>query len=175
LPNGARLAEPPAEILVSADWKLCVEQCLESAATARGSAKRGWSAAAYERLMGSAVDFSWRTQFIAPNQLIESRPDGFTILQVLPSAAGRSLLRTHSYTVCAAARPAIALKYLASRMRPQRPRSMIATAESTQRGLAVFGYQTAPGAVSAPETEAFRQYLIARIPVLARERPPAEP
>ena len=125
--------------------------------------------------MGSAVDFSWRTQFIAPNQLIESRPDGFTILQVLPSAAGRSLLRTHSYTVCAAARPAIALKYLASRMRPQRPRSMIATAESTQRGLAVFGYQTAPGAVSAPETEAFRQYLIARIPVLARERPPAEP
>jgi TetR/AcrR family transcriptional regulator, transcriptional repressor of bet genes len=175
LPSGSRLSEPPTEVLISADWKLIVEQCLESAAAARGSARRGWSAAAYERLLGSAVDFGWRAQFIAPNHLIESRPDGFTVLQVLPSAPGRCLLRTHQYTVCAATRPATVLRYLASRLRQQRPRSMLAIAESTQKGLAVFGYQTADAAVGAPETAAFRQYLITRIPALARDRPPAEP
>jgi hypothetical protein len=52
---------------------------------------------------------------------------------------------------------------------------MIAIAESTQKGLAVFGYQAAEAAVGAPETVAFRQSLIARIPALARDRPPAEP
>jgi hypothetical protein len=121
------------------------------------------------------VNFGWRAQFIAPNHLIESRPDGFTILQVLPSVPGRCLLRTHHYSVCAAARTATAMQYLASRLRQQRPRSMIAIAESTQKGLAVFGYQTAQGAAAAPETAAFRHYLIARIPALARDRPPAEP
>lgn len=175
LPSGSRLSQPPTATLISADWKLLVEQCLESAAAARGNARRGWSAAAYERLMGSAVDFGWRAQFIAPNHLLESRPDGFTILQVLPSAPGRCLLRTHHYTVCAASRPAAAVRYLASRLRQQRPRSMIAMAESTQKGLTVFGYQAAEAAVGAPETVAFRQYLIARIPALARDRPPAEP
>ena len=175
LPSGSRLSQPPTETLISADWKLLVEQCLESAAAARGNARRGWSAAAYERVMGSAVDFGWRAQFIAPNHLIESRPDGFTILQVLPSVPGRCLLRRHNYTVCAAARTATAMQYLASRLRQQRPRSMIAIAESTQKGLAVFGNQTAQGAVGAPETAAFRQYLIARIAALARDRPPAEP
>jgi TetR/AcrR family transcriptional regulator, transcriptional repressor of bet genes len=175
LPGGSSLSGAPTEILIAADWKLLVEQCLETAAAARGNPRRGWSAVAYERLMGSAVDFGWRAQFIAPNHLVESRPDGFTILQVLPSAPGRCLLRTHRYTVCAGTRPATALQYLASRLRQQRPRSMMAIAESTQKGLAVFGYQAAEAAVSASETAAFRQYLIARIPALARDRPPAEP
>jgi hypothetical protein len=94
---------------------------------------------------------------------------------VLPSVPGRCLLRTHHYTVCAGARTATAMQQLASRLRQQRPRSMIAIAESTQKGLAVFGYQTAQGAVGAPESAAFREYLIARIPALARDRPPAEP
>ena len=175
LPSSSRLSQPPTETLISADWKLLVEQWLETAAAARGSARRGWSAAAYERLMGSAVDFGWRAQFIAPNHLIELRPDGFTMLQLLPSVPGRSLLRTHHYTVCAATRPATAMQYLASRLRQQRPRSMIAIAESTQKGLSVSGSQAAEAAIGAPETAAFRQYLTARIPALARDRPPAEP
>jgi hypothetical protein len=82
------------------------------------------------------------------------------------------VLRTHRYTLCAAARPAAALQYLAARLRPQRSRSMIAVAESTQKGLVVLGDQAAQGTGSAPETTAFRHYLIARVPALASDRPP---
>jgi TetR/AcrR family transcriptional repressor of bet genes len=175
LPSGSRLGGPPTEAVISADWKLLVEQCLEAAAAAPHGATRGWSARLYERLLGSAADFGWRTRIVVPNHLLELRPDGVTILQVLPSAPGRCLLRTHHYTLCAAHRPAAALQYLASRLRPQRPRSMVAIAESTQKGLLVFGYQGSPGANGVPEVTAFRQHLLARIPALAGERPPADP
>jgi TetR/AcrR family transcriptional repressor of bet genes len=175
LPSGARLSEPPTEVLIAADWKLLVEQCLESAAAARHDVSRGWSAGLYERLLESAVDFGWRARIVPPNQLIELRPDGFTILQALPRAPGCSLLRTHRYTQCAAPRPAAALQYLASRLRPLWPRSMIAVAESTQKGLVVFGYQGSQGAKDVPEVTSFRQYLITRIPALGGVRPPANP
>jgi len=175
LPSGSRLAGPPIEVLISADWKLLVEQCLEAAAAAPHSETRGWSAGLYERLLESAADTHWRTRIVMPNHLLELRPDGVTILQVLPSAPGRCLLRTHRYTLCEARRPAAALQYLASRLRPQRPRSMIAIAESTQKGLLVFGYQGSRGANGVPEVTAFRQYLLARIPALAGEWPPAGP
>ncbi|HWW30478.1 MAG TPA: TetR family transcriptional regulator C-terminal domain-containing protein [Steroidobacteraceae bacterium] len=174
-PSGSRLSGPPTEVHISADWKLLVEQCLESAAAARHDVSGGWSAGVYERLLGSAVDFGWRARIVLPNHLIEFRPDGFTLLQVLPSAPGHCLLRTHRYTVCETTRPAAALQFLASRLHPRWPRSMIAIAESTQKGLAVFGYQGSQGAVSVPEVTAFRQYLIARIPALAGDRPPADP
>jgi phenylpropionate dioxygenase-like ring-hydroxylating dioxygenase large terminal subunit len=173
LPGGSRLLSPPGEAVISADWKLLVEQCLESAAAAPEVAGRGWSAAAYGRVLGSAVEFGWRARFVTPNHLIESRPDGFTILQVLPRAPGRCLLRMHRYTLCAESRPAAALQYLAARLRPQRSRSMIAVAESTQKGLVVLGYQAAQGVGSAPEATAFRHHLIARVPALASDRPPA--
>ncbi|MGO9933864.1 MAG: TetR family transcriptional regulator C-terminal domain-containing protein [Steroidobacteraceae bacterium] len=172
LPNGARFCGPPTESLIAADWKLLVEQCLESAAAALDGATGGWSAGLYERMSGSVADFGWRTRIVPPNHLIESRPDGFTILQVLPGAPGRCLLRTYHFTVCAADRPAAALQYLASRLRPQRRRSMIAIAESTQKGLAICGYQAAQDAVSVPEVAAFRQYLAARVPAMACDRPP---
>jgi TetR/AcrR family transcriptional regulator, transcriptional repressor of bet genes len=175
LPGGSRLSGPPSEAVIAADWKLLVEQCLESAAAAPEVGRRGWSRTAYARLLGSAVKFDWRARFVAPNHLIESRPDGFTILQVLPRAPGRCVLRAHHYSFCAANRPAAALQYLAARLRPQRSRSMIAVAESTQKGLVVLGYQAAQGAGSAAEAAAFRQHLIARVPALAGARPPAAP
>jgi TetR/AcrR family transcriptional regulator, transcriptional repressor of bet genes len=173
LPGGSRLSGPPSEVVISADWKLLVEQCLESAALAPPVARRGWSATAYARLLGSAVDFGWHPRFVAPNQLVESRPDGVTILQVLPRGPGRCVLRTHHYTLCAATRPGAALQYLADRLRPQRSRTMFAVAESTQKGLVVLGYQAAQGAGSAPEATAFRHFLIARVPALGSDRPPA--
>jgi len=175
LPSGSRLAGPPTDVLIAADWKLFVELYLESAAAARAPSERGWSAAAYAQLLGSAVDLSWQARMVAPNHLLELRPDGFMILQVLPHAPGRCVLRAHHYTLCEAQRPAAALQYLASRLRPQRRRSMIAVAESAQQGLVLFGYQAAQGAATVPEAAAFRQYLVERVPALAFDRPPIEP
>jgi TetR/AcrR family transcriptional repressor of bet genes len=172
LPGGSRLIRPPTELHVGADWKLLVEQYLESAAAAREGLRSTWSAKAYERLLGSDANFAWRPKFVAPNHLIEVRPDGFTIVQVLPSAPGNSKLRLHSYTLCDENRPAAAAQYLASRLHPQTRRGAIATAESTQRGLVVFGYQAAQGAASVPVVRAFRQYLLSRVPAMAAGRPP---
>lgn len=154
LPNGSRPLQDPAETFVSADWKLIVEQCLELAAAA-----------------DSGRDLS----FVAPNQLVEIRPDGFSILQVLPIAPGRSCLRSHHYTHGSEERPAVAAQYLASRLRPLMSPSMIAVAESTQKGLTIFGNRAVQqGASSAPEVAAFRQYLLARVPALGFDRPPSD-
>jgi len=115
-----------------------------------------------------------RLGFVAPNHLIELRPDGFSILQVLPIAPGRSLMRWHHYTHCPDPRPALAAQYLASRLRPQMGRSMIVVAESTQKGLAIFGHSAARAASSATEVTAFRQYLLAQVPALGLDQPPTD-
>jgi carnitine monooxygenase subunit len=120
------------------------------------------------------VDFDWQWRFIAPNQLIEMRPDGFTILQFLPVGPGSCRLRSHHYTYCEDNRAARVARYLASRVSPRTTRSMIAVAESTQKGLSIFGDQTAQGASSAREVTAFRQYLLRRVPAMALDRPPAD-
>ena len=175
LPIGLRLAGAPIDTHISADWKLVVEQLLESAAAATaGAPARGafsgasaeWSARRYAQLHGSGADFERRLRFVAPNHWVESRADGITVLQVLPVAPGRSRLREHRYTLCGGDRPAAALQYLAARLRPQTRRAMVAMAESTQQGLVVFGYEAAQAA-AVPEAAAFRQYLLARIPALA--------
>ena len=174
LPKGSQLLQDPAEIYVSADWKLVVEQCLEFAAGAGRSGAAGWSRRSYDRLLGSGVDLGRNLSFVPPNHLIDIRPDGVSILQVLPIAPGRSCLRSHHYTLCAADRPARAAQYLASRLRPQMSRAMIAVAESTQKGLAIFGNHTARGDSTAPEVAAFRQYLLTRVPALGFDRPPSD-
>jgi hypothetical protein len=115
-----------------------------------------------------------RSRLVAPNHLIDLRPDGFSILQVLPIAPGRSLMRWHHYTHCSDPRPALAAQYLASRLRPQMGRSMIAVAESTQKGLAIFGHSAAQTASSAAEVIAFRQYLLAQLPALGLDQPPSD-
>jgi TetR/AcrR family transcriptional regulator, transcriptional repressor of bet genes len=171
LPEGSRQSGPPTETLVAADWKLLVETCLDAAAAAK-DARNGWTARRYERLLGSGADSGWRTRFIAPNHLIESRPDGFTITQVLPSGPGRSCLRVHHYTLFTEDGPAAAAQYLATRLHP-RMAALIAVAESAQKGLVVFGYP-ASQQQSVPEVTAFRQYLLARVPAMGAERAPLE-
>jgi len=174
LPEGSRPLKHPAEVCVSADWKLLVEQCLESSAVPRRESDAGWSRRSYDRLLGRAAEYNLRFRFVAPNHLIELRPDGFSILQVLPIAPGRSLMRWHHYTHCPDPRPALAAQYLASRLRPQMGRSMIVVAESTQKGLAIFGHGAAQAASSAAEVTAFRQYLLAQVPAMGLHQPPAD-
>ena len=191
-PPGMRPVGLCREAMISADWKLIVEQWLEPAATdtidasgaaidairpaadagARRSGNPRWSARAYESLVGSAAGFNWQRRFLAPNHLMELRPDGLTILQVLPIGPGRTLLRQHHFTLCASDRAARAAQYLASRHNPRARRSGIAVAESIQKGVA-FGHAAAPGAATSAAAAAFRRYLAARVPSLLMGRPPA--
>ena len=173
-PPGSRFLGAQAERAVAADWKLVIEQWLESAMMggSRRAAPQAWSVRAYQRLLGAAADFDWQQRFLEPNHLIELRPDGFTILQVLPSGPGRSVLRRHDYTRCEADRPGRAAQYVASRLNPYARPSAIAVAESTQKGIVSFGHEAAHGAQAAPAAAAFRRQLTALVPMLARARPP---
>ena len=93
---------------VAADWKLVVEQWLETPLP--------------------------QHRFIAPNQLLEVRTDGASILQVVPVVPGRSRLRRFEFsrgrTATPRARRNRALRRPAAWLREQ-----IALAESTQAGL----------------------------------------
>jgi phenylpropionate dioxygenase-like ring-hydroxylating dioxygenase large terminal subunit len=172
-PPGTRPLGPPRETPMAADWKLVVEQWLESIGAGAGTAERGgWSARAYQRLLGSAADVRWQRRFLAPNHLVEVRPDGFCIYQVLPVGPGRSLLRRHAYSSCEAQRPARAAQYLASRQSPYARSAAREIAESTQKGMVIFGHEAALGAHAAPAVAAFRRQLLALVPMLGLARPP---
>ena len=117
---------------------------------------------------------AWQRQFLMPNHMIELRPDGFTVLQVLPIAAGRSLLRQYHYTRCEAVRPARAAQYLASRLSPYARHSTIVIVESTQSGIVTFGHEAAGAALCALGSAAFRRQLVACVPAMGQIRPPTD-
>jgi len=100
-PPGSRPLGWPVETAIAADWKLVIEQWLESTSGAPGEAdEHGWSARSYERLFGIFRKFRLAAAIPAAEPPDELRPDGFTLLQVLPSGPGRCLLRRHEHTVC---------------------------------------------------------------------------
>jgi TetR/AcrR family transcriptional repressor of bet genes len=173
-PPGSRPLGAPVETAIAADWKLVIEQWLEltTSSGSREADEHGWSARSYKRLLESTANFSWERRFLTPNHRIEVRPDGFTILQVLPSGPGRCLLRRHEHTRCEADRPALAAEYLALRLNPYTRPSAIAVAESTQRGIVTFGHEAADGAQAAPAVAAFRRQLVTLMPMMGLARPP---
>jgi TetR/AcrR family transcriptional regulator, transcriptional repressor of bet genes len=169
--SSLRPSRPTRELRLSADWKLVVEQYLDSTGTSRGSGQSR-SARCYQQLLSTERDIYWPLKFIAPNHFIEERADGVTILQVLPSAPGLCRIRVHDFTRCDADRVGAIARYLASRVHPLTRGTAVSIAESTQNGVAVLGYEASQQA--APPVNAFRQYLLKRVPVMAAERPPAD-
>ncbi|MDB6086666.1 MAG: family N-acetyltransferase [Gammaproteobacteria bacterium] len=186
-PLGLMMLGSPTEIAVAADWKVIVEQWLESAPQDPGPRAAaasfvwhvsmlddpGWSGRLYARLVDCTPQRNWRRQFIAPNQLLEARPDGLAVVQAIPIAPGRTLLRRLDYTVLPPDEGARAVLYLARRLGPYARRATLDVAESIQQGLVGFGYETA-GAAKSAAVAWFRHHLSARIPALALERPPTE-
>jgi TetR/AcrR family transcriptional regulator, transcriptional repressor of bet genes len=164
-PLGAR------EIAVAADWKLIVEQWLRRTHLQRDASTSGWAARLYRHLVGASGTVQWKRQFVWPNHWVESRADGVSILQVLPTAPGRSVLRRFDSTLCAEERTGRVAAHLAARLAPSSRRATLALAESAQSGIAVLGYQSTQGASTAPEIAAFRRQLAELLPALAIEGP----
>jgi TetR/AcrR family transcriptional regulator, transcriptional repressor of bet genes len=178
-PPGSRPLQPqpgPEETSIAADWKLVVEQWLELTPDdgSHDADDQGWSARSYGRILGSGANLNRQRRFLAPNHRIELRPDGFTILQVLPLGPGRCLLRRHDHTLCGTDRPARAARYLASRLDPCTRPSAIAVAESTQKGIVTFGHEAANEAHAAAAVAAFRRQLVTLMPMMALPRAPNE-
>jgi hypothetical protein len=180
----ARVLRTPPDLEVRANWKLVAEQWLEmlgqvsgisptlgsagiDASAAPVDAGSGWSAARYRGLAGPGAKEPWLLHFAAPNQWIERRPDGLSVLQIIATGPARCRVRR----IHLARNESDALQYLAGRLVPWCRRGTIAIAESAQQGLSEFGYRGG-GAAASAEVAWFRRYLAARLPALAGERPP---
>lgn len=194
---GLRALADVREIAVAANWKLLVEQWLEWAVldavpgaaselivwTSRPLAGAGCSARRYRTLAPSAQEEPWLQAFAAPNQLLQLRPDGLSILQAIPTAPDACRLRLLDLTSGEQAggeamsgeaimpARAGAVRYLAGRLTPWARRSTLAVAQSAQRGVGNFGYP--PGSHAARAAIAwFRAHIASRAPALALARPP---
>jgi phenylpropionate dioxygenase-like ring-hydroxylating dioxygenase large terminal subunit len=183
---GAATTIMEREIEVAANWKLLIEQWLEAVppdAVAAASADSmtwsarplegvtSWSARCYRSLVKDATDEPWLQRFVAPNQWLQWRPDGFTVIQAIPASPQTSRLRLIGVAQSPQGPEARAAQYLATRLTRATRASTRAVAESAQRGVTDFGYRA--GSRVAPALGWFRHYLTAQVPALALERPPA--
>jgi TetR/AcrR family transcriptional repressor of bet genes len=174
------------QIEVAANWKLLVEQWLEAvppdAAAGASADSLAWSARplegvpsfrarCYRSLVKDAAADPWLQRFVAPNQLLQWRPDGLTVIQAIPTSAESCRLRLIGVAGSLEGRQARTAHALATRLTPATRASTRAVAESAQRGVSDFGYRT--GSSLAPALRWFRQYLTAQVPAFALERPPA--
>jgi TetR/AcrR family transcriptional repressor of bet genes len=204
LRDGPTALAEASEIEVAANWKLLVEQWLASAApesaptaaapsiTWTSSPLEGaasWSRQRYRGLAAGAASVHapsahpapahtasapWVQRFIAPNQLLQARPDGLSILQAIPGAAGRCRLRRLQFARGGADPSAHARAYLAARITPWARGSSLKLAESAQRGVIEFGYRASTHSAATPALTWFRRRLLERVPALAEERPPTD-
>jgi TetR/AcrR family transcriptional regulator, transcriptional repressor of bet genes len=191
-PEGAaraplRALAPAPDIEVQANWKLLAELWLASAGTGAQSAVAGllcwgshaagapsWSAARYRRLAGGAANELWRQRFVAPNQLLQSRPDGVTLLQAIATAPGRCRVRRIHLTHLTTEREAAAAQFLSARLIGLERRSALAVAESAQRGVIDFGYRPAAESSVRAGVAWFREQWSGQLPALSLERPPTD-
>jgi TetR/AcrR family transcriptional regulator, transcriptional repressor of bet genes len=165
------LAAWPSEVEFDADWKLVVENWLETTAAlpVSGPADRSVEARGGPA-SGSFLDS--RSQptrsYVAPNQVIDLYSDAVIVSSVFPTGPGRSRLRGLAYRSGGPAGAERALARLAARLEAE-----AALAESVQRGLDV---PRTPGGplqqAPAPLTE-FR-HIIARL-LPGGQRPPGDP
>jgi TetR/AcrR family transcriptional repressor of bet genes len=138
-----------------------------------------WTSARYLRLceglasdedVSWAADARWQRVFLPPNQLIERRPDGLSIWQVVPVSAARSRVRRFDQTFCATPRLGRNLRRLADRLAPALQPPSLESAASIQQGLVALGYEADERGAPLRAQAAFRSWLRRRIPALRRER-----
>ncbi|MGA2777039.1 MAG: TetR family transcriptional regulator C-terminal domain-containing protein [Steroidobacteraceae bacterium] len=114
----------------------------------------------------------WRRWFLPPNQMIELRPDGLSVLQSLPTGVGRTRVRRSDYTFVESERAARALKFLAERLAAGLRLESLGLAQSIQQGIVAFGYAPAEPTRPTRAQGEFRAWLRRRIPSLRRDQGP---
>lgn len=123
-----------------ADWKLLVEQWLESPQP--------------------------QQQFVMPNLLIEQHAEGATVLQVVPLAPKRSRIRRFDFSARATGKAAASARNSWQRRVTGWLRQQIELAESTQAGLAGAEAEGAEGGPVSAALLAFRATIAALLHAL---------
>ena len=120
-----------ADVDVAADWKVIVEQWLESPQS--------------------------QQHFVAPNQLLQIRPTGASILQVVPTAPGRCRIRRFDFSAAQRAPRG-------SRETDGALRAQIELAESTQSGLMGAAPDQPDATPATPALARFRESIAVLLP-----------
>jgi TetR/AcrR family transcriptional repressor of bet genes len=173
--DGLRPMADALETEVAANWKIVVEQWLESSGDIvpnREANSFVWTAASEgapatglpRGRKGGAGGERWLRRFVMPNQLLEWRFDGLSILQAIPSGPSHCRVRRLELGRAEGAGP-------------QRPNvwggpAQLGVAVSAQKGVVDFGYRAAAQAKVPAALAWFRSHLARRVPALALERPP---
>ncbi|HEX9474536.1 MAG TPA: Rieske 2Fe-2S domain-containing protein, partial [Steroidobacteraceae bacterium] len=181
-------AAAPTELAVAADWTVLAEHWLEfelpehpggrlaglfaqaelrieeSSARMHWQARvardgSGWFARRYATLAAADSVGVWQRAFLPPNQWLESREDGVTLLQLLPVRAGHSRIRWLEYGVAGDHPRLRAMAYLAHRLRATWLAQDIEAVESLQRSGAAAWTPAAGAPPSCPAAAAFRRAL----------------
>jgi phenylpropionate dioxygenase-like ring-hydroxylating dioxygenase large terminal subunit/AcrR family transcriptional regulator len=185
---------------VPADWKLIVEQWLEFSLSVRprdalaalavrahvqlnaltGTTEwqatlpadaSGWTAARYAHLAARFETALLQRLYLPPHQLLESRPDGLTVLQVLPQAQGRCRVRRFEFRRASADPAARALAYLGTRLSAASEARQIDVAASTQAGLTTSGYSGEDHSPVSPGLARFRDAIWSLLSATSRNEP----
>jgi TetR/AcrR family transcriptional regulator, transcriptional repressor of bet genes len=131
-----------SDLEVLADWKIVVEQWLENPQP--------------------------QAHFVTPNLLLDVRAGGALVLQVTPTAPGRSRIRRFDFAAPASGRGAAARD---SRQRRAGAwlKGQVELAESTQAGLAGAGEEGPEGEPAGPQLSEFREAIarLLRVPPAA--------
>jgi TetR/AcrR family transcriptional repressor of bet genes len=189
------------EVELAADWKLIVEQWLESALAqppigwlaefvrppelsldratgivewrARPNERApGWTGGHYARLAGASGGSVWRRIFVHPNQLLEIRTDGALVLQVIPEAPGRCRVRRFEFASPRPTRSDRVLRYLGQRLVRRWLREDFDVVGSIQAGLEGSAYQATE---SGPVPDALAWFRSQVFSLLAGMQPSAAP
>ncbi len=192
-PLEAPSVQTTVELEIAADWKLVVEQWLEStlaqnpvgplaelvqtpvlrmqeptvAVDWRARLKPdapGWTAGHYARLAQRTGGAFWLRLFVHPNHLLELRPDGALLLQVIPRMPGRCRLRRLDYRRHDAGRLEQALGFLAQRLIARRMSEDTGLASSIQSSLEDSQYAAPEDGPVPAALAAFRRSVLALLP-----------
>jgi TetR/AcrR family transcriptional repressor of bet genes len=136
LPDSAASSLP-----VAADWKIVVQQLLDARAP-------------------DTTTRPGRQRFLWPNLFVEQRPGALSIVQVLPTAPGRSRVQQFEYAACSADSQVQARdEHARSLARTQLEREL-AIAASTQQGEADPDYRADTSVTPSPAVAAFQRMLL---------------
>jgi TetR/AcrR family transcriptional repressor of bet genes len=138
--HGALRPLLPVQTLdVAAHWVVVFDQWLDLHPPTP-TAPCGWSAQRYRNLLRRPGDLIWRRRLCPPNQLIEVREDGMTVLQVRPLGPRRCRIVRFDFGFGEHPVTGPALQYLAGRIVPHTRRRTVELMEQVERGIAEFGY-----------------------------------
>jgi hypothetical protein len=108
----------------------------------------------------------WSRRFLPPNQVFETRPDGMSVVQVLPVSTGRCLVRRSDYSILPPDDAARAVLFLAARLGPSPRATAVELAESVQAGKTEFTHAAGSDMPVTAAVGWFHDWLAVRIPAI---------